>query len=477
MARFEGFIGETYEARSSNVNRERCINLFPERNGANSKSPINYYNTPGMQAYITLPANPVRSLWAGDDRLFTVSGAKYGEILHSGGTPTFQDRGTVAGTTEPAYIFSNGTQTFIVAGGRSYCDNGGAATGANAVDVGAASSGTYLDGYFIRLKPTTNEVEISALLNGLTWNALDFQARISSSDRLIATVAHDEQLWLFGKRTISLWFNSGNADFPFEPAQGASIDRGAFNPHTIASLDGSLFFVSQDERGSQTVLRTRGYQLERVSTHAIEARISGIGPSDATAFPYQEGGHLFYVLTSYGGSVTFVYDVVSKLWHEWMHWDGAAFTSHLARCHAYTTPGYTGLGSDHYVGTKAISGAHAGKVYALSQNLHTDAGDAIRRYRQAPHLSNEENRVFHHALQVDAAINGVPNITLKWSDDDGATFTGDKVPTLTAGGDGTKRVIWRRLGASRDRIYGLTIHNYQAPLAIVDAFIEVTPGT
>lgn len=471
--RFDGFIGETYQTRSANANAERCVNLFPEKTGGSGKSPYHYLHTPGLSTFITLANSPIRCLWAGDDRLFVVAGAKYGEILYGGGSPTFQDRGTVVNDGFRAYIYSNGTQLIIVSGGKLYCDNGGAASGANAVQQVNSIAGTYLDGYFISLTPDSNEIRISDLLNGLSWSALEKQARLSSHDRVVGIASDKKNLWLFGKRNIDVWYNSGNSDFPFEPIQGASIRAGTVIPPTIEDVDNSFFFVMEDERGSAKVVRTSGFSLETISTYAIDWQISNTSIYSLCSWSYEENGHPFYVLTEPSGSTSFVYDVREKLWHERCYWTGTGYLSHLGRCHAYTTPGFSGLAGHHFVGSRDSSG----RVFKQSMDYFTDAGAAIRRVRQAPHLADNDNWNYYHEFQLDTHVTGTPDIKLKWSDDDGATWSADKTPVLTAPTDAKKRVIWRRLGRSRDRIFAVTLHNISAPVYINDAFLEVEKGT
>ena len=470
--RFDGFIGETYQARSANANAERCVNLFPEITGGSGKSKIHYLHTPGLTELATLSDGPVRCLWAGDDKLYAVAGGTYGQILLGG--LTFVPIGSVANDGKKAYIYSSATETgvgghlIIVSGGRLYCD-----TGAGFTDQIASASGTYLDGYFISLTPNSNEVRISGLLNGTSWEVLDSQARLSSADRLVAIASDKKLLWLFGKRNIDIWYNSGNADFPFEPVQGASIRSGTVHPHTIEELDNSFFFVMEDERGGASVVRTEGYSLRRVSTHAIEKRISNVMLDLFVSWAYEEEGHKFYVLSDLVGWETFVYDAATNMWHERAYWSGAAWAAVLGRCHAYTTPGYYTTGGSHFVGSRLN-----GKVYRQSMDFYTDAGGAIRRYRQAPHLSDGQAWSFYHELELDMSIAGQPDIKLKWSDDDGATWSAEKDFAIVPGmSDAKKRIIWRRLGRSRDRIFAVTLHGINAPVSINDAFLELTKGT
>jgi hypothetical protein len=68
-------------------------------------------------------------------------------------------------------------------------------------------------------------------------------------------------------------------------------------------------------------------------------------------------------------------------------------------------------------------------------------------------------------------------VGLDWSDDRGHTFTA-VAPFHTSGGAGqlSARIVWRRLGRSRDRVYRVGVQG-TGKVALTDAFLEVTPGT
>lgn len=465
---FNGFTGPAYTSRSKNYSTDKLINLFVEQDqSGNAKSKMILYNTPGLETFATLPTGPVRALWAGEERVFAVGGDTLYEVMSDGSTST---RGTVGGTTAPAQIYSNKNALFIVSDGEGYLDDGVSVT--NVVD---AASGTYIDGYFIALKPDSNEFYISGLFDGTTWDPLDFAERMGAPDRLIATVNDGGRLWLFGKRTTEVWQNSGNADFPFERIEGARLDQGVLAKYSICSLDNSLFFVGADDRGSAAVWRTNGYQTQRVSNYAIEQSISDWVAEDTVAYGYEEAGHRFYVLTVPSGSDTWVYDCSTGMWHQRLYWNGSAFEAHLGQSHAYALGGFgVAVGGSHLIGSRT-----SGKIYVQSLNVYTDDGGAIRRYRQAPHFADENKWSFHHRFELDMATGsatGTPQVSLKWSDDDGQTFSTERTISAGASGDYKARMVWRQLGRARDRVYAVTLHNYLGPVGITEAYIDVDQG-
>src|ERR1700742_3857138 len=68
-----------------------------------------------------------------------------------------------------------------------------------------------------------------------------------------------------------------------------------------------------------------------------------------------------------------------------------------------------------------------------------------------------------------------PQVNLRWSDDGGHTWSNYQARGVGFAGDYKKRVLWRRLGRSRDRVYELSITD---PISarIIDAYLLADPG-
>ena len=475
--RFPGFCDQTYQEGAVDFVASRCVNLMPVTDtSGQAKSPRGLRKVPGLTTMITLADDPVRCLWAGEDRVFAVAGAAYGEIVVG---PTFENRGTLAEDTQAAKIFSNGTQLLIYSGGKAYYDNGGAASGSNAVEITVASGAadvTYIDGYGVLLGPNSNSVYISSLLDFSTWDVLDVQERTTTVDRLVGLRNHNGQLWLFGKRSIEIWYNSGNADFPFQRVDGATLAVGTEYPDSIAEIDGSLFFVTVHNNGGAAVYRTRGASLERVSTPGIEALLPPI-QGNPIGWSYEEQGQKFYCINfiASSGLSSFFYNCTDGKWHERGHWNGTLFDSYLGRCHCFPTKGYGGFGGVHLVGAR-----NSGKVYTQKFDNADFDGTAIRMRRIAPHLSDEDRRMLYHRFELDVMTgnqaSGTPDAELAWSNDSGRTWNTAQTASLGASSDYSKRVYWHRLGSDRTRTFRVEIPTFAGPLAIQEAYINVTPG-
>lgn len=460
---YPGFVGPAYRSQAVNVAGDRCVNLYPELvESQTGKSRWVLYGTPGTELFSTLPGN-VRCLWAGDERMFVVAGSTLYEVDSSGAIVTTFS-GSLGSSTNPAYIVTNGNDLLIISGTQAYKTNGTAVEALLTVegDTLTAVSGVYLDGYFIVLRPDSNQINISGVLDTV-FDDLDFAIRTGGQDRCNKIFVDHQQLWIFGRKTTELWYNSGNADFPFQRIEGSWVDEGLWAPDSVARIGESILWLGGDDRGVGVVWRAVGYQPKRVSTHAVEFAIRSYATTfDAIGWTYQQGGHHFYVLTFPTAGKTWVYDSVSEQWHERSTNGGA----------------WMWFGCSTFAGNQFVADGISGKIYRLNPEAYSDAGTPIVRIRQAPHLSAEQKVMRHNRLQLDmdvGTVTAAPTVSLAVSDDGGKTFTGEKSITAGASGETKKRLIWRRLGRARDRVYRVTTEATEA-ISYTAAYLDIQAG-
>lgn len=68
-----------------------------------------------------------------------------------------------------------------------------------------------------------------------------------------------------------------------------------------------------------------------------------------------------------------------------------------------------------------------------------------------------------------------PRVNLRWSDDGGCNWSNSYAMDIGQAGECSTRVIWRRLGRTRGRIYELSTAD-PVPIRIVDAYLDVEAG-
>lgn len=422
-----------------------------------------YYGTP-------LGGTSSRGLHTINDRVFAVVGPNFYELALDGVVTL---RGVVADDGQPVSIAGGPTQLLIVSGGVAYSYDLTTDVLAPVVGMlGTPSLAGYSDGYFIVMLDNSQRFQISALLDATSWDPSDIAQVSVFPDNLVSMLVDHRELWLWGRKASQVYYDSGNPDFPWEVMPGAFIEQGCGAKRSPVRLDNSVFWLGEDERGAAVAWRASGYTPTRVSNHAVEqAWQSYSTTTDVVSYAYQADGHSFWVLSFPTAKATWVYDASTGMWQERGTWDPSlpGYVAHRSQCHAYAF-------GKHLVGDRL-----APNIYEMSTEFHDEDGDPIRRMRRAPHISQEQEWIFHHQLQVDlepglalqVGQGSDPQIILRWSDDGAKTWSNQHWAPAGKVGEYRKRIIWRRLGRSRDRVYEIVVTD-PIPWRIVDAYLKVS---
>lgn len=473
-------LGAAYVARSINAADNRLINLYPESTPDGGKTAAYFQRVPGIYSlgYVGTEG-PMRGMWVAQNKLYAVGGSRLFQIEASY-SPTEPDNTqytvTVVGTgiagTGPVSMVDNGQQIFIATNPNGYIYNLNTGVFAQIGDLdfpGAVTVG-YVNGYFVFNEPNSARVWVTSLYDGASIDPLSFASAEASPDNVVSLIVDHKEIWIFGNNSTEVWYDAGQPDYPLAPIQGAFLETGCAAPYSVAKMDNSVFWLAADARGYGMVYRARGYQPQRISTHAIEYAIQSYATiSDAIAYTYQQDGHFFYVLTFPTANVTWVYDAATNMWHQRGYIDplngptNGQYARHSPSC-AAAYYGRVFLGS-------GLPGASYFGYYDF--NTYTEflqyPQGWLRSWRALPSGENTLKRTAHHSLQLDCeagtSLNSVMELPgeqppllvgLRWSDDGGHTWSNQYFRTVGAQGQTGQRVIWRRLGMTtklRDRVY------------------------
>lgn len=475
--RFPGFIGPSYTLSSVNVDCQRCMNLYPEMDalGTGKEHEVaSLVSTPGLTLLCTLPASPVRGAWVSSKGVLYVVGGNKLYSISSAWAHT--ELGSLNTATGPVSMADNGLQLVVVDGPNGYSLTLADNTFAQITDSNflGSSQVTFQDGYFIFIKPDSQQFYCSDL-NAITFSALNTGSAEGSPDNLVGQIDYQQSLYLFGTQSCEVFYDSGDTPCPFTRIQGAVIAVGCAAPFSIAKLQSGVFWIGGDDTGQGIVYQMQGYQPTRISTQAIESSIRSVGVtnlSNAKAYTYQQGGHVFYCLNVPGLNFTWVYDVSTGLWHERTFLGKWGFERHRADCAASA------------YGVNIVGDYASGNLYSFDALNYTDNGTSIVRMRAAPHFSQSLVRIFHQSFQLDmeagVGLSGLsqginPQAMLQWSDDGGHTWSNEKWTGIGQIGATKTRVIWRRLGASRDRVYRIMISD-PVKVTLIGAELGVEQG-
>lgn len=484
-----GFVGPSYTAKSNVIADEECINLYAETiETSGAQTQRSYLGTPGLDVFCSFPDGPTRGSVEINGRSFVASSDTLYEIFADG---TFVARldGTLDTFGGQVSIAASNIELLVVAGGRAYCmelaDN-------SFVDVTSQLAGApikveYSDGYFIVIFTDSNKFQVSAILDGTTWPGIQVNAVSVFPENITSIEVSHRELWVFGGQHAQPYQDTGTDEI-FDVIPGVMLETGNGPTFATAEVDNTIFWVGQDKRGARQVWRANGYTPLRISTHAVETSLDSYSVDQMTnlvSYAYQQGGHLFYLMYIPGTDCSWVFDVAENLWHKRAEWhiDSATFTPHRSWNHVFAFGKH--LVGDWESGTlwdMELAKDNGGGSYSFV----TDNGETIRRVRRSPTIVNEMQWILHAQLVVDFAVGlgpqpplqdgdgnpRPPQAMLRWSNDRGSTWSNEYLASIGFAGQYMKRVIWRRLGRSRYRVYELSISD-PVPVAIVDAYLDV----
>ena len=330
----------------------------------------------------------------------------------------------------------------------------GAFSGGSAVDI--------VDNYFVYNRPNTQQWAASNLLSPITYG-LSFASKFTGPDNLVSLICDHGQVYLLGETTSEVWADQGTFPFAFQRIPGSSSQHGIAAQFSLAKLGNSFAYVAKNNRGQSEIVMMNGYFPQRISTHAVENTLVNQNVSDAIAYTYQLEGHECYVVTFPSLDLTWVYDISTQLWHKWLYVDNQNnFHRHRSNCAAV------------FQNLVLVGDYQNGQIYSLDPNNYTDNGDEIRRVRRCPHLVTDFQRQYFEELQIqfqpgvglegitDPPLNqettgSVPQAMLRWSNDGGSTWSNEHWSEIGKVGKYKNRIIWRRLGWARDRIYEVVV--------------------
>jgi hypothetical protein len=463
------FVGPSYTLATRKAAIDRAVNLFLVGMETPGKAPWIMVSIPGLIQRWDL-GGEIRGAIEVGSRAFVIAGATLYEVFSN---YTSIARGTLAtsgGVVDMTYGLS---QVVMVDGDNGYVFtlSSDAFTRITDPDWPGSKTVRFLDNYFLFVHPNTQQAFISAINDATNFDALDFASAESAPDNLVAQAVVNERWLQFGELTTETWRDFGGTDYPFERSQGTTMQVGCMAVYSVQEIDSSVFWIGRDRNGSGMVYRFVGGAGVRISTAAVEQALqASTDIAAATSYAYQQDGKTFYAINAPGVASTWVYEIASQSWHERCDLDAnGQFAQHrgLVHLHAFGV---------HFVGDAA------GKVYEYDGNTYTNAGDALVRERISPHEAIPGRvRQFFSAFYLDCitgeAPQGVdPMAELSWSNDSGATWSAPILRSIGKIGERFARVLWTRLGMSRDRVWKLRF-SANAPFAIVDAAADAEKGT
>jgi hypothetical protein len=440
-------VGPSNEGVTSKVESQRSINFYPVKPEREGERP-HLRGRPGLAEHCTLPYTKFRGGLEFDGRAFLVFGSRIYEVYEDG---TYVELNHIA-STEGKVTMAVLLQTIIIGDGSGYYSFNLATGALNAITDAPRGRFCVFFNQRILYQGENGQVFYSELNDPTDIPGLNFFTAESLPDEIVAITTSEEQILLHGSDSTEPWYDSGDADNPFQRVPGGVVHSGCAFPDTALRLDNAAWWVEKDKNGLGIVRRLQGATPLRVSTSAVERFLKDA--TNVSAFSYQEEGHTFYCLNSDQGSRCF--DLKTNEWHEraWLNRNTGEQERQRPEGHLFA------FGNTHLV-----ADYENGKVYRQSLEYHSDAGQEIRRTRISPHANTDGKQIIIDELFLDFAT-GVgldgsgqgtdPQVMLRVSKD-GASFGYERSASLGKIGEYRKRARFHRLGKGTDWLLEISV--------------------
>ena len=451
-----------YESDSLPISAQECVNFYPNIAQAPALNQETLFGTAGLEEVAnanTLTGNRGAHEMNGvpyfvmNNRLFSMA-ADFSLTFH----------GEIDGTVRVS-MADNGTQLLIlVPNGNGYIYNHVTDTFAQITDTDFTANGNpqlvvYIDGYFC-LTTDSKKFIVSALNDGLSYNALDFGTAESDPDKIVAPVVFKNQLFIGGSQTIVPFQNIGGGDFPFQRT-GLFLQKGIVSPFSIQTLQDTFVFIGAGQNESPAIWTLQGNDVAKISTTAIDKELSALTEAQVASiysWGYAEKGAYFVGFSLPSGA--FVYDIITKRWHE----RKSVIDGTLG---GYRVTALVRAYNDIWAGDLVD-----GRIGNLSPDVFDEYGTEIRRsIVTQPFQSNMESFVVPEIeLTVESGVGNAaapdPQIGMARSRNS-KTWSDTRYRSIGKIGEYNHRAIWRRNGrAARFELFRFTISDPVKPVII-----------
>lgn len=411
---------------------------------------------PGLETLTTVGVGPIRAIYARpglfDDAALTLSATTLYSLTTGGASTAFS--GSIAGTDRVEITAGQDADLLstarIATGSGLFKAVSGVVTQEDFPTVAGAGASTvaFHRGDWLAAEAGTDKVYY--LLSGTTtWTALEFVSAEYEADKIKAIRSMGEMIVFLGEATFEPWRKTGGGvgEPDYEPYGGLNQNVGCRARDAAVVIGETLVFVTD----KCEVVRFDGGSLKPISDSGVAEQIRNAAASDLRAWGYELDGHRLYIL-SVGGDMTLVFDLnnpgpptrFSSLGYD--YW----------RSHLGCTIGGTVLAADNLAAT----------IYRLNPDKMADDSNVFSMtFTAFDQVADIGMAVAEVRLECQTGVGlntgqgSSPLVVMKYSDDEGRTWSNLKPASMGVMGDYV-RVVWRRLGIMRKtrlRIYQFTI--------------------
>lgn len=437
-------VGPTYTSRSKPVANQVTRNFYIEINPESSEI-VSHPSFPGLKLFAT-PTKGGKGRGFGDynGELYAIAGDNLDKINSSAVATSI---GTIPGTNH--CILDQDGINLVVATGESkpYVYDGTNLFLTANVNLSSSNSVTFINRRMVY--DGEGQQALFANLDDPTVVQGDNKALVETkSDDLIRVFAQDQQILMFGDKTIEPFYFSGTGTPPYRRIDNATKEIGLGAIHSVSANDDFVYFLGSDRR----IYRIAGLTLQHVGNPSIGKSIAGYSDVlDAKGMCFTIDSQRFYLLTFGQGNET------------WLFSEDAGWTN-LA--YGVDNEEYLASAYKFIYGKHLIQDRRNGNIYELDFDTYTHNGDTIFWQRDtaqvlpksigAPGRTMTINRLRVFFETGTSLLNGQGSdaqVMMSWSNDGGRSWSSERWGGIGELGEYGTEVFWDDLGEHRSIMF------------------------
>ncbi len=422
--------GGSYQHKSRPLTKQLTRNFWPQVQGT-QKARSDYVLTSfyGLKLFKEFSGNADRGMLENQGRLYKVTDNTLYQIDSIGAHTAL---GTIPGSSRCMMRALGGKIIIVNGSGLEFVWDGTTLTQNTSPNIGLPRGVAVINSQAVTDNGSGQSWDVSNVGDPLTINGLNNASAESDSDDLLIPYAWREILYLLGKKSIELWYNSGQGNPPFDKIQGAALSMGLDAIHSCVDTPDYMIFFGKDRQfhsltpGSSTVDTV-------ISTPAMAKEFQDyLITDDCIGWAMELEGQWFYVATFPTQDVTWVLPIGG----EWFQWGSSA------------TGRFRGNSYANVFGKHLVAEHNSGNIYELDAETYTDADEAIIRTRDSAPIhsgmigqDNKEFEINSFELILETGIGLLsgqgqdPRVMLSVSRDGGKTFGPERFMRVGALGE------------------------------------------
>lgn len=324
---------------------------------------------------------------------------------------------------------------------------------------------TYLDGFIFFSHKYENRISMLDYRNPASYSTSNYYTAIAKAGAVVRAVSNNRDLYVFCAHAIILLYNAGNEGFPLVRNNSIFFEYTLVRENALTKINNNIYFAGHAENSALGIYVLSDFSVRKISTENIDDLLT-LYVDHLSSFFIK--GHEFIVLRNTVDSTTHtnVYDATTGLWLKDNNISslspGESIVSLFRTQRILCTKG--SIAPDPQI-------FEIDPVYRSYDYIGSPPPPITTFERISGHIYGSDNKWIYHNRLLLEFVKSSAEVTVLYSDDDGATYTSNGSYSLSTG-----IVDIPQLGRSQDRIYKFTSSD-DDELTFINAWLDATEGT